>query len=76
VSAFLLLPGDQFRHAAPVEGVEALVGPQQGLLHDVRRVELAPQPRVQLQPGQQVQVFAVALQGPTPVLPIIDHRST
>src|SRR5438034_11379629 len=37
---------------------------QEGLLHHVGRVELAPQARADLQPRQQAQVLAVALQVP------------
>ena len=35
---------------------------QQGLLHDAGQVDLAAQPRIEVQPGQQVQVGPIALQ--------------
>src|SRR5262249_40457084 len=41
-----------------------LMGLDQGLLDHVGRIDLAGQARVELQPGQQVQVIAVVLDGP------------
>src|SRR5204863_76274 len=51
-----------------------LMGLQQGLLDHVRRVELAPQPGVQVQSGQQPQVSPKPLQRPVGALGLLVHR--
>src|SRR5207253_700646 len=57
-------PGHLLALAAAAELLLGLVGLGQRLLHHVGRVELAPQTRVELEPGQQVQVVAVLFRGP------------
>ena len=54
-------PAGLFGLGAAAELAAVLVGLDQRLLDHVRRIELAAQPRVELQPGQQVEVVAVVL---------------
>jgi hypothetical protein len=57
-------PGRPFAVVVPAKLVTCLVRLEQRLLDDVRGIELAPQPRVQVQPRQQVQVGAKFAPGP------------
>src|SRR5262245_53380592 len=68
-------PGGKFRLRLSPEFVQILVGLQQRLLYQVRRVEFALEPGVQVETGQQVQVFAEALQGPGAALSVLGHTS-
>ena len=54
-------PAGLFGLGAAAELAAVLVGLDQRLLHHVRRVELAAQPRVELEPREQVEVVAVVL---------------
>jgi hypothetical protein len=45
-------PRLQLLVAPAAELVEMLMGPQEGLLDDVRRVQLRPQPGIELEPRQ------------------------
>ena len=61
-------PRGRFRLVLPAELIQTLVGPEQCLLDHVRRVELAPEPGRQLQPGEQAQVFPMPFQVPPSAL--------
>jgi hypothetical protein len=55
-------PGPHLLVAVASELVESLMGPQQRLLDDVRRIQLRLQPGIELQSRQQPQVLPVVLQ--------------
>src|SRR5262249_24750393 len=55
-------PGGALGLGAAAELPALLVSAGQGLLHHVGRIELAAQPRVEVEAGQQPQVIAVRLQ--------------
>jgi hypothetical protein len=65
-------PGDELAFALPAKLVTLLVGLEQRLLDQVRRIELPLKTRVQLRPGQEAQVLAVLLQ--RPILHLLSHR--
>ena len=52
-------PGDELGLVAPLKCGEALMGLQQRLLHQVRRISLAAKRPLPASPGQQPQVVAV-----------------
>jgi len=55
-------PGTQLLVGLTTKLLDSLMGLQERLLNDVRRIELQPQPRIELQPRQEAKVFAVVLE--------------
>ena len=67
-------PGGELRLRSAPKLPPVLVGLQERLLDQVRRVELGPQPRVELDPRQEQEIVAVAFQGTTLVPTLAGHR--
>jgi hypothetical protein len=57
-------PRSELRLAGPLKLTDALMGPEQGLLDDVRRLSQGAQPRVNPGSGQQEKILAVVLDRP------------
>src|SRR5262249_28531876 len=57
-------PAEELRVGLSAELAQGLMRLQQRLLHHVRRVESFPQPRIQLQRSQQVQILTMLIQRP------------
>ena len=70
-------PGRQLgRGPSPRNCAEGLVRLQERLLHDVGRIQLAPQGRAELEPGQDAQVVPVPFQlGRVVIRPSVPHRA-
>jgi hypothetical protein len=68
-------PGGALRVVGAAEPVALVQGPGQGLLDEVVRVELAPQPAVDLHPRQEEQVVPERLQPPSQLITVVHHDS-
>ena len=55
-------PGRQLGLGAAAELAIAPDGLEQRLLHDIRRVELGPEPRLDLKPGQEAEPASITLE--------------
>ena len=67
-------PGEPFLLGAAVEPLEVAVGFQHRLLHQIRGVDLPPQPGFDLRSGDEAQVRAAQLEEPLPAFGVAPPR--